>query len=92
MFKPNMVNYNLNFRNLSERDATDQVVIHHTGDAEDDDLSAEDIHTMHLNNGWAGIGYHYVIRKDGTIEVGRPDWALGGFMLRGKIIIHWASI
>jgi hypothetical protein len=30
-----------------------------------------------LNNGWAGIGYHYVIRKDGTIERGRPEWAIG---------------
>ena len=24
-----------------------------------------------------GIGYHYVIRRDGTIEPGRPEWLIG---------------
>ena len=24
-----------------------------------------------------GIGYHYVIRRDGTIEPGRPEWMIG---------------
>lgn len=66
----------LNFSSLSERSYTDQIVIHHTG-CNDIDASAEQIHGWHLNNGWAGIGYHYVIRKDGTIERGRPEWAIG---------------
>ena len=67
---------NLDFSSLSERSYTDQIVIHHTG-CNDIDASAEQIHGWHLNNGWAGIGYHYVIRKDGTIERGRPEWAIG---------------
>jgi hypothetical protein len=67
---------NLDFASLSERSYTDQIVIHHTG-CNDIDASAEQIHGWHLNNGWAGIGYHYVIRKDGTIERGRPEWAIG---------------
>lgn len=66
----------LNFSSLAERSYTDQIVIHHTG-CNDIDASAEQIHGWHLNNGWAGIGYHYVIRKDGTIERGRPEWAMG---------------
>ena len=42
----------------------------------DDDLTASDIHAMHLGFGWDGIGYHAVIIKDGTIEQGRPHfWA-----------------
>ena len=32
---------------------------------------------MDLSNGWAGIGYHFVVRKNGTIERGRPQWAKG---------------
>jgi hypothetical protein len=52
------------------------IVIHHTG-SPDMDASAEQIHGWHLGNGWSGIGYHYVIRKDGTIERGRPEWAIG---------------
>lgn len=71
-----IVETNLDFRSLSERSYTDQIVIHHTG-CNDIDASAEQIHGWHLNNGWAGIGYHYVIRKDGTIERGRPEWAIG---------------
>ena len=40
-------------------------------------LGAAIIHGWHLARGWAGIGYHYVIKLDGTIERGRPRWALG---------------
>ena len=66
----------LDFNSLSERSYTDMIVIHHTG-SPDMDASAEQIHGWHLNNGWSGIGYHYVIRKDGTIERGRPEWSIG---------------
>ena len=63
---------------LTNRQATNKFIIHHTGNPTDDDCSAESIHQSHIdNNGWAGIGYHYVVRKDGTIEVGRPHWTIG---------------
>ena len=52
------------------------IVLHHTGGA-DLDVSAREIHRWHQGNGWAGIGYHYVIRKDGTIEQGRPMETVG---------------
>ena len=70
---------NLEFvKELSERNTTDMIVIHHTG-CNDIDASAEQIHQWHLSapNYWAGIGYHFVIRKDGTVERGRPEWAIG---------------
>ena len=77
MIEPKIVETDLEFTNLSERYTTDLIVIHHTGNPYDDDLSAEEIHESHQALGWAGIGYHYVIRKDGTIEAGRPEWAIG---------------
>ena len=77
MIAPNVKEYDLDFTRLYARDDTDLIVIHHTGNPADDDLSAEQIHWTHLAIGWAGIGYHYVIRKDGTIEEGRPEWATG---------------
>lgn len=61
---------------LTERRDTDMIVIHHTG-GNDIDASAEQIDEWHKNQGWLGIGYHAVIRKDGTIEAGRPEWAEG---------------
>ena len=69
----------LRFTEYEERLSTEMIVIHHAGfpDA-DKDSSAEEIHKFHQEvNGWAGIGYHYVIRKDGTIEQGRKPLAVG---------------
>ena len=77
MIKPTFIDYGLNFGPLTPRTTTDMIVIHHTGNPEDDDLSAEEIHESHQAQGWAGIGYHYVIRKDGSIELGRPVDTIG---------------
>lgn len=70
---------NLNILNPSERYSTNCIVIHHIGNENgvDTDNSAEEINRWHKNQGYAGIGYHFVIRKNGTIERGRPVWALG---------------
>lgn len=57
----------LNFFSLNRRLQTDMIVIHHTG-CNDIDASAEQIHEWHIAQGWAGIGYHFVIRKDGRHE------------------------
>jgi len=32
-----------------------------------------EINRWHLDRGWNGIGYHYVIDRDGSIGKGRPD-------------------
>lgn len=77
MIPPKFEDYDLDFTSLSQRYTTDMIVVHHTGDEVDDDLSAEQIHEIHQALGWAGIGYHYVIRKNGQVEIGRPDWAIG---------------
>ena len=69
--------YGLHFTNLTQRDSTTRIIIHHTGNLTDDDLSAEQLHRSHQNLGWAGVGYHFIVRKDGTVEFGRPDWAVG---------------
>lgn len=61
---------------LLVRPKTDMIVIHHVG-IPDGDTSAAAIHRAHLANGWAGIGYHYVIRKNGVIERGRPLATVG---------------
>lgn len=50
------------------------IVLHH---AESKSCTIYDIHSWHLNNGWLGCGYHYFVRKDGTIFTGRPELAQG---------------
>ena len=79
MTTPNIIETNLTpILSLTERNQTDMIVIHHTGEA-DIDASAEQIDQWHKNNNppWAMIGYHFVIRKNGDIERGRPEWAVG---------------
>ena len=72
-----VVETNFSFaESLLVRPDTKGIVIHHVG-VPSGDTSAEAIHKAHLAKGWAGIGYHYVIRKDGTIERGRPLAAVG---------------
>lgn len=69
----------LQFTEYEKRPSTEVIVIHHAGFPDGDkDSSAEEIHKFHQEvNGWAGIGYHYVIRKDGTIEQGRRPNMIG---------------
>ena len=52
----------------------EQLVIHCSDTPAGRDISAQDIRQWHVEgNGWRDIGYHYVIRVDGTLEKGRPD-------------------
>lgn len=60
--------------NWSYRNSTSEIILHH---AEASHASVEDINRWHLERGWAGIGYNYYVRKDGTIWRGRPEWAVG---------------
>lgn len=54
-----------------------KIVIHCTDSQDSLDIGAKEIkewHTMEppKGNGWSDIGYHYVIRRDGSVELGRP--------------------
>lgn len=66
---------NLKFKNrLALRRSTNRVIVHHSASS---DVSAATIHGWHLNQGWSGIGYHFVIRRNGNIERGRELSAIG---------------
>ena len=69
--------FSYDYDNLATRNKTDMIVIHHTGNPTDDDLSANEINASHQAQGWTCIGYHYVIRKNGIVEEGRPHWTVG---------------
>ena len=54
------------------------LVIHCSAVRPDQTSSAAQIDTWHRRQGWhLGIGYHYVVRRDGQIEPGRPEWMVG---------------
>ncbi len=47
-------------------------IIHCSATAPGANVGAVEIDAMHKARGWRGIGYHKVIRRDGSIEDGRP--------------------
>ena len=54
------------------------IIIHCSAVKPDQLSSAAQIDTWHRERGFKlGIGYHYVIRRDGTRELGRPEWMIG---------------
>ncbi len=59
---------------MKQRNKTNRFIIHHTASQ---DVPASTIHQWHLNQGWSGIGYHFVIRASGAIERGRPEDTIG---------------
>ena len=59
---------------LSTRAHTDYIALHH---AEASTCTAEQVDRWHKENGWSGIGYHFFVRKDGSIYRGRPLTAMG---------------
>lgn len=64
----------------SKRKSTVKLVIHHVGHLTRD-VSAKEIHKWHTDNGFGGIGYHFVIRKNGVIERGRGEDLIGAHCL-----------
>lgn len=83
---------------LVERTITSRIIIHHA--VSKGDVSAETIHQWHLERGWSGIGYHYLIRYGGNAERGRPENTVGahagpgansdsiGICLAGNLSVH----
>ncbi len=59
-----------------------RIAIHCTATREGQDVDAATIKRWHLGQGWNDIGYHFVIRLDGTIERGRPE-EIPGSHVRG---------
>ena len=58
-------------------DSVEMLVVHCSDTPDDQPFGAREIQNMHLGFGWDGIGYHQVIRRDGTRESGRPDYWKG---------------
>lgn len=65
-----------------ETSAVKYIVVHCSATMADQDIGADVIRRWHVEErGWSDIGYHAVIRRDGTVEPGRsldmsalPGW------------------
>lgn len=58
-----------------------EIIIHCSATPEGKDFSVADIDRWHRQQGWQGIGYHYVIYRDGSVHKGRPEVRRGAHCL-----------
>lgn len=54
-----------------------EIILHCTATKEGQDYSVEQVRKWHLDRGFNDIGYHFLIRLDGTVEAGRPLETVG---------------
>lgn len=72
--------------NTKPRERTDFIAIHCSATGAKSDIGAKDIDKWHRAKGWACIGYHYVIRRNGTVEEGRNEKVIGAH------VENWNSV
>ena len=54
-----------------------KIILHCTDSDDSLDIGFNEIDQWHKARGWDGCGYHFIIRRDGRIEIGRPAWKVG---------------
>lgn len=60
-----------------------EIIVHCSATPEGKHFTAADIDRWHRQRGWSGIGYHFVVLLDGTIQKGRPLNRIGAHV-RGR--------
>lgn len=59
------------------RQSTDAIFVHCSATKATQDVGVREIRQWHKEQGWLDVGYHYIIRRDGTIEAGRDEGSVG---------------
>lgn len=60
-----------------KRSETKEIILHCTATPEGRDFSADDVDSWHRKRGFACVGYHFLICRDGTVVRGRPEDRVG---------------
>lgn len=90
------------FIQLKKRTETNKIVVHCSATRPLCSIDRRSIDQMHRNKGWLCVGYHFIIKTDGTIQRGRPIDAVGshvkchnsdsiGICLIGGVDVHGKS-
>lgn len=59
-----------------------EIILHCAATKEGADFSIKDIDSWHRQRGFKKVGYHFVIRLDGTVEPGRKENEVGAHCLK----------
>ena len=69
----------IRLKNKTKDNFPEMIICHHSGGTDINPLldtsnhTAQTMESWHLQKGWEGLGYHYVIHKNGDIWKGRPE-------------------
>ena len=67
----------------SSREIT-EVVVHHTDTYEDQDVDYDNVYKWHVEDrGFKDVGYHFLILRNGDLQVARPISKTGAHCLKG---------
>ena len=69
---------NLSGLRFTPRKSTLGITIHCSASRPSQNWGAKDVDRMHRAQGFICVGYHFIIRRDGTVEIGRPVNVEGG--------------
>lgn len=59
------------------RTVTKYIVVHCAATKPTMDIGLREIRQWHRQQGWLDVGYHFIIRRNGQIEEGRPQDVVG---------------
>lgn len=48
------------------------ITVHCSATPPDMDIGVDEIRAMHKKRGWRDVGYHFIIRRNGEVQPGRP--------------------
>lgn len=63
--------------NLKKITRVNKLVVHTSATPPSMDIGVREIDQWHRKRGWLKVGYHFVIRRDGTVEIGRKRDEMG---------------
>jgi N-acetylmuramoyl-L-alanine amidase len=61
----------------STRSKTKEIIIHCAATPPGMDIGAKEIRAWHMQKGWSDVGYHFVIRRNGKVDLGRDIGVVG---------------
>ena len=77
-YRLTVVNFNvMTCSSIVPRRTITLLIVHCTATSAGREVSLSEVDQWHRQRGWKGIGYHYLIRLDGTVEHGRPEAEIG---------------
>lgn len=63
--------------NYKTRESTEWIVVHNSATSPSMDVDVHWLRRVHREKNWLDIGYHQVITRDGRLQIGRPQNAMG---------------